>query len=169
MNGKRNVAQRVAVDGLLVSLAFIFSYIETLFPLPIGVPGIKLGLANLVVLSCISYLPLAETFVILVARIVLSGFLFGNMASIIYSLAGGLLSFLVMMLMKKTNVFSIVGVSLTGGVAHNIGQLLVAMLVVSNSGLIYYLPVLILSGAVCGLLIGLIGKKCSPLLVRILR
>ena len=163
---KRTIAKRVALGGMLVAVAFMFSYLELLIPISFGIPGIKLGLANLVILSCMYVMQPLEVFVILIARILLSGFLFGNMTMMIYSLAGGILSFLIMLFVKKTQVFSMIGASMLGGVFHNIGQIITAMLVVSNVRIITYLPVLLLSGAITGLLIGLLSKKCVPVVKR---
>ena len=134
----KTVAKKVAYCGMLVALSMIFSYVEALIPISFGVPGIKLGLANLVVLSGLYRMKPAEILSVSVARILLIGFLFGNGMSIIYSLAGGLLSFLVMLLLKKTGGFSAIGVSIAGGVSHNIGQILVAAAVLKSSGVFYY-------------------------------
>ena len=163
---KRTIAKRVALGGMLVAVAFMFSYLELLIPISFGIPGIKLGLANLVILSCMYVMQPLEVFVILIARILLSGFLFGNMTMMIYSLAGGILSFLIMLFVKKTQVFSMIGASMLGGVFHNIGQIITAMLVVSNVRIITYLPVLLLSGGITGLLIGMLSKKCVPVVKR---
>jgi len=155
------VAKRVAYCGMLTALAMVFSYIEVLIPFHFGVPGIKLGLANLVVLTGIYYMRPLEVLVISVMRILLVGFMFGNGMSILYSLAGGLLSLGVMLLLSKIQAFSKVGVSIAGGVTHNIGQLLVAMLVVRTTHLVYYLPVLIFAGVVTGFLIGIVSDRMT--------
>ena len=153
------IGRTVAYCGVLTALAMIFSYVETLIPVNFGVPGVKLGLANLVVLSGLYYLRPAQVLAISAARIVLTGFLFGNGVSILYSLAGGLLSFCVMLLLRKAVGFSPAGVSVAGGVSHNIGQLLIAMLVLRTVHLAWYLPVLLVSGAVTGLLMGLLTGR----------
>lgn len=153
------IGRTVAYCGVLTALAMIFSYVETLIPVNFGVPGVKLGLANLVVLSGLYYLRPAQVLAISAARIVLTGFLFGNGVSILYSLAGGLLSFCVMLLLRKAGGFSPAGVSVAGGVSHNIGQLLIAMLVLRTIHLAWYLPVLLVSGAVTGLLMGLLTGR----------
>ena len=162
------VAKRVAYSAMLVALAMIFSYIETLIPFSFGIPGIKLGLANLVVLLGLYFLKPMQVAEISTIRIVLAAFLFGNMASLIYSLAGGLLSFLVMLvLLKACKGFSPVGVSVAGGVSHNIGQLLVAMVIVESRSVLYYLPVLMIAGLVTGLLIGVAGTHVRRYLTKI--
>ena len=107
--------RRVALDGILVALAMIFSYIETFIPFNFGVPGIKLGLANLVVLLGLTFLPAVDVLLISVVRIVLSSLLFGNVMSLWYSLAGGLLSFLCMWLLTRREGYSIIGISMAGG------------------------------------------------------
>lgn len=155
----KTVAKKVAYCGMLVALAMIFSYVEALIPISFGVPGIKLGLANLVVLSGLYRMKPAEILSVSVARILLIGFLFGNGMSIIYSLAGGLLSFLVMLLLKKTGGFSAIGVSIAGGVSHNIGQILVAAAVLKSSGVFYYLPVLMIAGILTGALMGILTQR----------
>ncbi len=149
--------KKIAQTGLLVAVAFVFSYIESLIPLNLGVPGIKIGLSNLVVLFALYMMSYRISFGISMVRIFLVGLTFGNLAAMLYSLAGGLLSFGVMALLKKSGKFSVYGVSLAGGVAHNIGQILVACLVLRTSLLLYYLPFLLVSGVTAGLLIGILG------------
>ena len=144
---------------MLTALAMIFSYVEALIPLSFGVPGIKLGLANLVVLTGLYRMRKGEILTVSVARILLVGFLFGNGMSILYSLSGGLLSFLVMLLLIKAGGFSVTGVSIAGGVSHNIGQILVAAAVLKSVRLFYYLPVLIVAGIVTGALMGILASR----------
>ena len=153
------MAKKVAYAGMLVALAMIFSYVEALIPINFGIPGIKLGLANLVVLSGLYRMKPGEIFLVSIARILLVGFLFGNGMSIIYSLAGGTLSFLIMFILIRTEGFSPAGVSVAGGVSHNIGQILVAAAVLQSAKLFYYLPVLILSGVITGFLMGILTGR----------
>mgnify|MGYP004638282439 CR=1 FL=1 len=148
---------RVAYFGVFTALALIFSYIETLIPINFGIPGVKLGLANLIIVVALYKMQLKEVYMLAVVRILLSGFIFGNYFSIIYSLAGGLLSLTVMALLKKTDGFSVMGVSIAGGVFHNVGQMIVAVLVVETFSISYYLPVLMIAGLVTGLVIGLVA------------
>lgn len=148
--------------AMLVVLAMIFSYVESLIPINFGVPGMKLGIANLVTVTGIYFLALPEILLVVVMRVLLIGFMFGNGMSIIYSLAGGILSVLVMTLLKKAKGFSEVGVSIAGGIAHNIGQLIVAAIVVENMKLVYYLPALLIAGTITGCLIGMLSKKMLP-------
>lgn len=145
--------------GVFTALALIFSYVEAMIPINFGIPGVKLGLANLIVVIVLYKGDWKDALFIAVARIVLSGFIFGNLFSILYSLAGGLLSLLVMILLKKTNAFSIAGVSIGGGAAHNVGQLLVAMFVVQTYQVGYYLPVLLIAGVLTGAMIGIVALE----------
>ena len=149
--------------AMLVALAMIFSYVESLIPINFGVPGMKLGVANLVTVTGLYFLEIPEVLAVSVLRVLLTGFLFGNGMSIIYSLAGAVVSLLAMVLVKKMDGIFIVGVSITGGVFHNIGQILVAMAVVENLKLIYYLPVLLVAGTVTGFVIGIVAGKILPI------
>lgn len=146
--------QKTAYLGLFTAVAIIFGYVETLIPVFAGIPGIKLGLANLAVLFILERYSFREAALVSAVRILVIGFLFGNMFSIVYSLAGAALSLTIMTLMKKWSGFSIMGISVAGGVTHNIGQLLVAIAIVENKSLLYYAPALLVSGVVTGLLIG---------------
>jgi heptaprenyl diphosphate synthase len=150
-------AKKVATYGLLVALAFILSYIESLFPLSLAIPGIKLGLANLVVVTALYSLGAKEAFILSLLRIILVGFTFGNLSMMLYSLAGGMLSWLLMTIFKKTKLLSMTGVSIIGGIAHNIGQIGVAILVVETFDIAYYLPFLMIAGVITGAVIGILG------------
>ena len=161
-----NKNRKLANMAMLVALAMIFSYVESLIPINFGIPGMKLGVANLVTVTGLYFLELPEVFLVVVMRILLTVFLFGNGMSIIYSLAGGILSFLVMALMKRLKGFSVAGVSIAGGVSHNIGQIIVASIVVENLKLVYYLPALLIAGTVTGFVMGMISKKLLPIVKR---
>ena len=152
--------------AMMIALAMIFSYVETMIPINFGIPGVKLGLANLVIVAAIYLFGGKQAFLISIVRIFLSGFMFGNLASIMYSLAGGLLSLAAMLLLKKTDKLSILAVSVMGGICHNIGQLIVAMLVVENLKLIFYVQVLLISGFLTGLLIGIVCRVILPAVKR---
>ena len=128
-----------AAFGILLALALLLSYVEVLLPLSIGIPGVKLGLANLASLVCL--------------------YLFGNMAAILYSLSGAALSLTAAALAKRSGGFSELGVSVLGAVFHNLGQLIVASLVVQNRGLFWYFPLLLLAGVIMGALIGLLTAE----------
>lgn len=156
----------VAYCAMLTALAMIFGYVEALVPFHFGLPGVKLGVANIVIVLALYQLPAGQVFAIQVMRIVLVSFLFGNVSMMLYSLAGGILSLLIMLLLKKTNWFSITGISIAGGVSHNLGQLAVALLVVQNLRITFYLPVLLIAGLVTGCLIGMLAYKLKPLMER---
>lgn len=153
--------KKTAYLGLFAAIAIIFGYVESLIPFFAGIPGMKLGLANLAVLFILEKNSWKEAALVSTVRILVIGFLFGNMFSILYSLAGAALSLTVMTLMKKFSGFSILGVSVAGGVSHNIGQLIVASLIVENTSLLYYAPVLLISGVATGLLIGFLTGEIT--------
>ncbi len=166
---KRHLSARtIALLAMMIALALVFSYVESLIPINFGVPGVKLGLANLVVVAALYLMGGRQALVISVVRIILAGFLFGNLFSIVYSLAGGLLSLAVMVLIKRTDKVSVVTVSVAGGICHNIGQLLVAMVVVENLNLIWYLPILLVAGFLTGLVIGIVSRLVLPRIRRAL-
>lgn len=156
--------KRMTVYGLLIALAFVLSYLESLIPmaaLGIVVPGIKIGLANIVVMVGLYTLGARDALILSLVRILLVSFTFGNTVSMLYSLGGGILSYVVMVLLKKAKVFTMITVSIAGGIFHNVGQILMAMLVLENAGVAAYLPVLFVSGTVTGLLIGLLGGEVA--------
>lgn len=150
-------SKKVATYGLLVALAFILSYVERLIPIPFLIPGMKLGLANLVVITALYSLGSVQAFTIAIIRIVLFGLTFSNPFTMMYSLSGGLLSCIIMIAMKKSKIFSMVGISIVGGISHNIGQIILAILIVENINVAYYLPFLMLTGIVTGAMIGVLG------------
>lgn len=149
--------KKIATLGLLIALAFVLSYIEFLVPLNIGIPGAKIGLANLVVVVALYTLGTRNALVLSIVRVALVGFTFGNLSMMMYSMAGAALSFIVMVLAKKLNHFSSTGVSVLGGVFHNVGQILVAIFVLETGSILYYLPFLIIVGTVSGVVIGILA------------
>lgn len=153
-----NDTKRVAIIGMLSCMAIIVSYIEFLFPINIGIPGIKLGLANIVIIIALYNYKLYWSFLINIIRIFIIGMLFGNLFSIIFSLTGGIISMLIMYFAKKIKSLTIVGVSILGGVFHNISQLVIAGLIMNLPEIIYYIPVLVISGAITGTIIGVLGN-----------
>lgn len=154
-----NMNRKIAHLGLYTAAAMIFSYVESLFPVFTGVPGVKLGLPNLIIVLVLFQYSWKEAALVSAARIIAAGFLFGNLFSIVYSLAGAVLSMVSMNLLKKIQGFSMVGISMAGGVTHNIGQLLIAMWIVENFSLVYYLPMLLISGVLTGFCIGILAKE----------
>lgn len=153
------VKNRAAYFGLFTALALIFSYVETWIPFHIGIPGVKLGLANLVIVIALYKMPIEQVYLLAITRVILAGFMFGNLFSIIYSLAGGILSIIIMWFLKKNDGFSVIGISIAGGVFHNIGQLLIAMFVVESLNLVYYIPVLLIAGLLTGFIIGITANE----------
>ena len=153
--------KKLAYMGLFAAIAIIFGYVESLIPFFAGIPGIKLGLANLAVLFILETYTWKEAALVSIVRILVIGFMFGNMFSILYSMAGAALSLTVMTLMKRFSGFSILGISVAGGVSHNIGQLIIAALIVENTSLFYYAPVLLISGVITGILIGILTGEVT--------
>ena len=158
--------KRDAYYGLCIALAFVLSYLESLLPVFTGVPGVKLGLTNLVVLVALYRLKVYDALFINVVRIILVGLTFGNGYSFLYSLAGGIFSFVVMVILYRSKKFGSVGVSVSGGVAHNFAQIAVARLIMETHALLFYLPVLILSGTMAGVLVGILSGQIVKRLPR---
>ena len=152
---------KTAYLGLFAAVAIIFGYVESLVPVFAGIPGIKLGLANLSVLFILDKYSFREAALVSAARIIVIGFMFGNLFSILYSFAGAALSLSVMTVLLKRTDLSLISVSVAGGVTHNIGQLIVAALIVHSMSIFYYLPVLMISGIVTGLLIGWLTQEVA--------
>ena len=156
-----STARRVARFGLLTALSLVLGYLDRAIPvtwfLSGAVPGIKLGLANIVVLVCLYLLGEKYAFFINCTRIALAALLFGSLFSALYALAGGIVSFAVMALLKRTGIFSVCGVSMAGGVFHNLAQLTVAAFLVETAQVYYYFPVLLLSGMATGIGIGVLA------------
>lgn len=145
-----------------MAFAMMLSYIETLIPFAVGIPGVKLGLANLAVVLCLYLFRLREALLLTIVKAIICGFLFGNLTMILYSLAGAVLSCLVMAVMVKGDSFHIPIVSAAGGVMHNMGQLLVAYFTVKTYGILYYVPILMISGLLTGILIGIVTSLVLP-------
>lgn len=180
------MTKKIAQLGFFLALTLILAYVESLIPFSFGIPGIKPGLPNLIVVlllsgesvgpdnvcgsdtftDSISRFGAREALLINGLRIVLSGFLFSNLYTILYALAGALLSFIAMMVGRRMRCFSVIGVSVLGGVFHNIGQIIVAMLVVNTVYVGYYVPFLIVAGTVTGAILGLVAMELTPYLTR---
>ena len=148
---------RLTTSALLATTALLFSYIEILIPYNVGIPGVKLGLANLAIIIALYKMDIKYAVSINLIRILLAGLLFSGLFAMVYSLAGGMLSLLVMYLLKRTDKFSMIGVSMAGGVAHNLGQLTVAALIVENAKMYVYFSVLLFFGIFFGIMIGIIA------------
>ncbi len=149
---------KIAAMGVFLGVALVCSYIETLIPFFFGIPGMKLGLTNVVIILALYLYGPAEALGISVMRILLVSAMFGNAFSAAYSFGGGLISFLVMYLLYRFTKLAIMSVSVAGGISHNMGQLIVAAFIVDNQKILYYLPVLFIAGAVTGALIGIIAS-----------
>ncbi len=156
----------ITTAALLTAVSFMLSYIEFLLPFHIGIPGVKLGLCHIVTIFALRRLPVWETVAITAVRIFLNALLFGSVASLAYSAAGAGLSLLLMLLLGRIYrngkpLFSLLGLSVAGGIAHNLGQLITAALLMSTPALIWYLPVLILAGTITGGVIGSVGALAA--------
>ena len=143
--------------ALTVSLAMILSFVESQIPAFVAIPGIKMGLANIAVVFALYKFGWKEAAVISLIRVFLVSLLFGNAAALMYSAAGAILSLAGMIVMKRTGLFSCTAVSVAGGVLHNAGQILMACLVLETARLTYYLPILIISGTLAGIVIGVVS------------
>lgn len=154
----RPATKKIAVLGLCTAVALILAYVESLLP-PLfhAVPGIKIGLPNIIIVFVLYRFGLKEAAVVSLIRMLAVSFMFGNMMALVYSLAGAFLSMLVMVLLKRLNILSVVGVSVAGGVFHNVGQILAAMILLGTAELGYYLVVLTITGTVSGIFVGLCG------------
>lgn len=160
---------KTAYMGLLTALALILSYVENLISFQPGIPGVKIGLANLAVLICLYLFGWREAVILTIVKALVSGLLFGNLFMITYSLSGALFSALTMILLKKSGLFHVPVVSAAGGVMHNMGQLLVALFIVETYSVVYYIPVLILSGLITGIVIGMAASLVLPYIQNILK
>lgn len=167
---RKTTYRKAAYLGMYLAAALILSYVESLIPFSFGIPGIKLGLANLIVVLMLYLAGWQEALLVSILRIVLSGAMFGNLFGILYGLSGGLLSFLVMALLVRSDRFHVVTVSICGGVAHNAAQLAVAAWLVDSYYVIYYMPVLLIAGIVTGTLVGIVSREAGRRLpVQLLR
>jgi len=149
--------KKVAQMGLLLALALVLSFIEAQIPAFVAIPGVKIGLANIVVVFALYRLGVKEAFAVSLLRVLIASLMFGSVLSLAYSFAGALLSLLGMMFLKRIRLFGSVAVSVVGGVLHNLGQILTACFILQTNVVVYYLPFLILSGTIAGVVIGLVA------------
>ena len=149
--------KKIAVLALAIALAMILSFVESQIPAFVAIPGVNIGLANIAVVFVLYKLGWKEAVLISLVRVVMVSMLFGTLVSLFYSVAGAVLSLTGMVLLKKTGLFSTVAVSVTGGVLHNVGQILMACLLLETNVIVYYLPFLILSGVIAGVVIGVVA------------
>lgn len=161
--------QRLTLMALLVAQGLVLHIFERMLPVPFITPGAKLGLTNIITLIALYIFDFNEVFFIIVLRIILATLIGGSLSNFLYSMAGGILSFLAMYILKKIgkdNV-SIIGISMIGAVFHNIGQIIVAGLVIENAMIVTYLPVLVIAAVGTGFFVGLTAKYLLPFLKRI--
>ena len=149
--------KKIAVLALAIALAMILSFVESQIPAVVAIPGVKIGLANIAVVFVLYKLGWKEAVLISLVRVFMVSVLFGTAVSLFYSVAGAVLSLTGMVLLRKTGLFSTVAVSVTGGVLHNVGQILMACLLLETNVIVYYLPFLILSGVIAGVVIGVVS------------
>lgn len=149
--------KKITIYGFFLGLALIFSYVEQLLPISFGVPGIKIGLANIITMLLLYFAGARGAILLSAIRIILAGILFGSVFSMVYSGAGAICSIAAMTICMKTDKFGTVGISLVGGIFHNIGQILLAAVILETAALVYYLPVLILAGLAAGILVGILS------------
>ena len=160
--------KRIAFLGLFVALAFVLSYIEYMLPLNIGIPGAKIGIANLAVMVTLYTVGEKNAIALSIIRVVLVGLTFGKISMMMYSLAGAALSLFAMLLARRIGKLSMTGVSVLGGVFHNVGQIIVAMLVLETKSLLYYLPFLIIVGTITGVVIGIVSSLITVRVKKVL-
>ena len=150
-------SSRAAYVGVFAALAIVLSYLESLIPVFVAVPGVKLGLANAVIVVILYKIGAREAFLVNIVRIAVTGLLFGNPVMFFYSLCGGMVSYAVMFALKKSKLFSVAGVSVAGAVSHNLAQVSLACFLLENGSIAYYMAVLLITGAVSGFMIGLLS------------
>ena len=156
-----HTAHTVAVTALLAALALIFSYVEAIIPYNAGIPGVKLGIANIVTVIALYRISAKEAAMVNFIRIIIAGLLFNGLFGMLYSLAGASLSLAGMILLRKTDLFSMTGVSMAGGVLHNMGQLIVAVMIIEDTRMFMYFPVLMFSGIISGIAVGVAAQLVS--------
>lgn len=163
VNGKvRNMelkdkSRKTAFIGMYAAIAIVLSYIEMLLPITIGIPGAKPGFANIIIVFAIYSVGGVSAFIINFIRILIIGMMFGNFVSIAFSICGALVSLMVMLLVKRIKGIHPLGVSICGGVSHNLGQILAASFLVKNYSILYYLPMLMIAGVLSGIIIGIVS------------
>ena len=159
--------RQITTMGMLVALAMVLGFVETLIPINLGIPGMKLGLATIVVVLALFLFDIKTAVVVSILRIILIAMTFGNMSMMFYSIAGASLSLLSMIAISKIKSFSLISVSIVGGIMHNVGQIICAAFVVRTNGVFTYLPVLMIAGLVSGALIGIVAGLISVRLTNV--
>ena len=159
--------RQITTMGMLVALAMVLGFVETLIPINLGIPGMKLGLANIVVVIALFLFDIKTAVVVSILRIILIAMTFGNMSMMFYSIAGASLSLLSMIAISNIKSFSLISISIVGGIMHNVGQIICAAFVVRTNGVFTYLPVLMIAGLVSGALIGIVAGLISVRLTNV--
>ena len=155
----RERTRRVALCGLLIAMMLVLGFVESRIPINAGIPGIKLGLSNGVLIFAVYMLDIPTAWMLMAFKVVLSGLLFGGFNTIMYALAGGVLSMIAMSLLSRVKGMHPITVSMAGGVMHNIGQVALAMIILQTPQLLYYMAVLMLVGLACGALTGVVASS----------
>lgn len=150
--------RKITEFGLLLAVSLVLAYFESLLPVMIAVPGVKLGVANIVTMLVLYRWGEKQAFFFMTLRIVMAGFLFSGVTGILYSFAGGVFCIVIMSVMKKIPFFSTMGVSMAGAVFHNLGQILIAVMIMENAHVLYYFPVLCLTGLISGFAVGYVSS-----------
>lgn len=165
---KHRPVKRLVFIALFISIALMLNYFERLIPIANPIPGVKLGLANVVSLVALSIFSLPEVFTIVVIRTLLGATFYGSYSALMFSMAGGILSLLGMWLLLKLKLKSLstVGISVFGAVCHNVGQVTVAVLILQSTAIYAYLPILLVSSLITGVLTGVVASRTIPYLER---
>ncbi|WP_214627576.1 Gx transporter family protein [Paenibacillus agaridevorans] len=166
---ERDELRRTVVISIFASVAVVLGIVESLIPFAVAVPGAKLGLGNIMVLTCLYVFTVKDALSLILLKTLLTSFILGSFSTFLFSILGALGSFLIMYLMLRLgrNSFSLLGVSVMGGIAHNLGQLSAAAIVLNTTKIYYYLPFLLVSGIITGLFVGLVSGKLIASMQRI--
>ncbi len=150
--------RKITYIAILTSMALVLSYFERILPPPVPIAGVKFGLANIIILIALYILSSKDAFIILMLKVFMVSLLFSGLTGLLFGLIGGTLSFIAMVLTKKAGIFSSIGVSISGAVFFNIGQIIASMILINTITILYYLPVLIISGVISGFITGLVAS-----------
>ena len=153
----KNKIKQIAMMAILIALSFVLSYVDSLIVLPFGIPGIKLGIANIAIIYTLYKIGAKEAIVVSILRLVLSSILFGSVLTFLYSLVGAVLSLSLMIILKKYTNLALITISISGAALHNIGQIIVAVIVMATKEIVFYLPILIITGILSGIGVGILS------------
>lgn len=154
-------SQKISIMGLFISIALVLNLIERMFPVPFGVPGAKLGFANIITIVCLMVFGYKDTFLVLISRIILGAVFGGGVSGFLYSVSGGILSFIMMVLLIQFvgNRVSLIGISVTGAFFHSVGQVIMAVILFQNIRLLGYLPMMLMTSILSGIFVGFVGER----------